>query len=205
MAIGSKRAVAQISDMSADILVKLENLSIARSNHWLCKNLHYDLKRQHILWLCGRNGSGKTSLLQGIAGITQPTLGECIWLTRSRSYLGHALGIDLQVPVRDNLRFWSAVYQHPMTSDIWDLDPINHQPTSALSAGQRQRLALACHTPATVDVWLLDEPTSHLDRPAIEQLSHHLHHHLNRGGAAIIATHSLFCTWERHDVLALNV
>jgi heme exporter protein A len=63
-------------------------------------------------------------------------------------------------------------------------------PSRFLSAGQRQRLALARLTAhPTARLWLLDEPTTSLDAAGIVALSTCLAAHRARGGMVIAATH----------------
>ncbi|MFZ8376920.1 ATP-binding cassette domain-containing protein, partial [Staphylococcus aureus] len=58
-----------------------------------------------------------------------------------------------------------------------------------LSAGQKRRLALARLTVKGAPVWLLDEPTTALDRRSTALFAEVVSTHLAAGGLAMIATH----------------
>ena len=63
------------------------------------------------------------------------------------------------------------------------------RPVRTLSAGQRRRVALAGLVLAAVPLWLLDEPTTNLDRDGQELVATLLTAHLEAGGLAIAAVH----------------
>ena len=76
----------------------------------------------------------------------------------------------------------------------------DHTPLLELSGGQRRRLALTCVLASGADVFLLDEPTAHLDLAARSYLSERLR---QLPGAAIVATHdrhilATSCTGRLH-------
>jgi heme exporter protein A len=58
-----------------------------------------------------------------------------------------------------------------------------------MSAGQQRRIALARVLLLRCPLWLLDEPTSNLDRAGQELFDAMLGEHLAAGGLAIVATH----------------
>jgi heme exporter protein A len=58
-----------------------------------------------------------------------------------------------------------------------------------LSAGQKRRAALASLRLSGAKLWLLDEPTTNLDRDGRTLLREWTRHHLAAGGLAVIATH----------------
>jgi heme exporter protein A len=58
-----------------------------------------------------------------------------------------------------------------------------------LSAGQRRRVALAGLLLLAVPLWLLDEPTTHLDRQGHELVGELIGEQLGRGGIVVAAVH----------------
>ena len=62
-------------------------------------------------------------------------------------------------------------------------------PAGYLSAGQRQRLAIARLLCVKRPIWLLDEPTSALDSAGQARFADVVQEHLGRGGLMLAATH----------------
>ena len=69
------------------------------------------------------------------------------------------------------------------------LEAVAGFPAAYLSAGQRRRLSIARLVAVTRPIWLLDEPTTALDRPAQERLSELMRAHLAGGGLIVTAAH----------------
>lgn len=141
-----------------------------------------------LVGIAGPSGSGKTTLLDLIAGLIEPDVGECLLDGRVASALAgchhrERLSYVGQEPIlfagslRDNLR-WSA--PAATDRDIWraldlvgaaalvrrgeeGLDARLADEGNNLSAGERQRLALAAALLRRPALLLLDEATSSLD------------------------------------------
>ncbi len=94
----------------------------------------------------------------------------------------------------ENLRFWGEMLgagRPDMRAALAavGLDALAHFPAYTLSAGQRRRLSLARLICAKRPVWLLDEPTTALDRASRGTLFELVTEHVRGGGMAMIATH----------------
>ena len=63
-------------------------------------------------------------------------------------------------------------------------------PGRYLSAGQKRRVNLARVLAAPAPLWLLDEPTTALDRDAIQAIEAAIAHHRQGGGMVVISTHA---------------
>ena len=156
----------------------------------------------------GANGSGKTSLLRLLCGLSSPTEGEVRWNGQNISkvreefagqliYLGHANGVKDDLLAWENVLFSSVLSGHPITRDdaYAALDTLGlHQaadlPTRSLSQGQRKRVALAqLQFGVNAPLWILDEPFTALDQKTVLHLCETLNQHLYRGGMLIYTTH----------------
>lgn len=160
--------------------------------------------------LTGRNGSGKTSLLRILAGLESADLGPAqfegqalSWLPMPphlRSQIGyvHQLPVALPGSVRDNIAFGLRCRSTPPTEcsvlvDVameWaGLQTLQDQPAHTLSGGELQRMALARASVLQPRLLLLDEPTSHLDGEAREQVLALIPDLIARGTTVLVVCH----------------
>ena len=125
--------------------------------------------------LIGPNGSGKSTLLKMIAGEEQPGLGKI--------RLGPAVRVIYFSQEQEQLNPHRSVLEEITASSDLDLKQArNHlgrylfrgddvfKKVALLSGGEKSRLALARLALRSGNCLLMDEPTSHLDLPALEEL-----------------------------------
>ncbi|HEY3993009.1 MAG TPA: ABC-F family ATP-binding cassette domain-containing protein [Ktedonobacteraceae bacterium] len=127
-----------------------------------------ELLRGDRVGLLGPNGAGKTTLLRTIIGEIPPlsgsaTLGHNV---RVGYYSQTHSGLDFERTVIDEIRFISPLSEEGARSFLgrflFSGDDV-FKPISALSGGERSRVALAKLTLQGSNVLILDEPTNHLD------------------------------------------
>lgn len=165
-----------------------------------------------VLGLLGPNGAGKTTLIKILAGLLRPDTGGGSVLgfdllrqhdeVRARVSLVAPtadVGIDNNLTVRQNLAFWAPIFGlhgARARSRIDDLlarlglaDKADAWPMH-ISAGQRQRLALARSLLAETPLLFLDEPTNKLDLEGVRSVRQMIAE-LNRehGVTIILTTH----------------
>ena len=178
-------------------LLTLQNLSITLG-YPLFDNLTLTLNKGDRLGLVAANGRGKTTLLQCIAGETEPTTGD---ITRSR---GLRVGYVAQyVPegALDKTLYDFVLCQLPVDQadfESWRVDVVlgdlsvpydlQHSPLRDLSGGWQRTAMLAAAWITEPDLLLLDEPTNHLDLHRIGLLETWLNN-LPRDVAVIITSH----------------
>lgn len=184
-------------------------VSLARQHFTLEANLM--VPTSGITALVGASGSGKTSLLEVIAGLTPFAAAEVSfnhqqWQTRNifRSLAERRLGLVLQEPnlfthktVAENLRYgWQRATQHYLS---WDevinscgLSGLLNQKPKQLSGGQQQRVAFARALLAQPQLLMLDEPFSALD----EATRQHFVSYLRQ----ISTQHDLPVLWVSHQL-----
>lgn len=187
-------------------------LACMRGERPVFSGLDFMVQSGGALVLTGANGSGKSSLLRLMAGLLPPISGILAWngvktpeepdIHRQRiAYLGHLSAAKPLLTPAEDVAFW-VKYRAPgldraeiaprvQESLAWaGLGALSDMPSRFLSAGQKQRLALArLSAHPTARLWLLDEPTTGLDAAGIEALGARLAAHRARGGMVIAATH----------------
>ncbi|MFZ0532996.1 MAG: ABC-F family ATP-binding cassette domain-containing protein [Anaerolineales bacterium] len=160
---------------SSNIILRAENAVIGYPGQRLFQVQHLELRRAECAALIGPNGSGKTTFLKTMLGQVEPLVGE----TR----LGASLEIGYFAQAHDDLIGENSVLDELLRSREMDAGHARShlaqylfrgddvfKPVSALSGGERGRLALAILALCGANFLLLDEPTNHLDLPAREIL-----------------------------------
>src|SRR6185436_18211664 len=150
-----------------------------------------DVWRGDRIAVIGPNGSGKTTLLRTIAGELPPAAGtlKVGSAVSVAHYWQEAEDLDNKGIVLDEiLRFPGMQNQEArnlLGRFLFSGDDVL-KPVSALSGGERSRLALAKLVLAQANLLLLDEPTNHLDIPSRESLEAALESY---AGTLIFASH----------------
>ncbi len=185
--------------------INVSKLSLIRSERLILSDVNFSVKSGKAIFLRGDNGVGKTSLLMAIAGYLHIGAGEISWRTDNDNeeenslidnlhFIAHQTAIKPTLSLKDNLMFWCTLYGGAPEKVIDALKTVglSHAidfEAGLLSAGQKKRLSLARLLVANRALWLLDEPTSSLDREGDKLVANLIDNHLERGGIAIIATH----------------
>lgn len=202
---------AALSDHNAFALFG-DQLRLERGSRIIIENLSFGVATGQALVLRGANGSGKTSLLRILAGLTLPDAGSVSWraeIMRPLSatwrnlalYLGHTNALKDDFTAEENLIDAVAIdgMVIPPSEQLAALDRVGlldrrHVQARRLSQGQKRRIGLArlslaishaSHKP----LWLLDEPTNALDERGVAFFTSLIRDHLGSGGIACIATH----------------
>ena len=183
-------------------------LACTRGERQLFNDVNFEIAAGDAMRVAGTNGSGKTSLLRMMCGLSFPAAGEVRWNGRNIRetreefggqllYLGHANGVKDDLVAWENIVVAATLSGNPVSRDeAYDaleqlgLARAADLPTRFLSQGQRKRVALArlwlgMQTP----LWILDEPFTALDKSAVVELCNTLSRHLEGGGMVIYTTH----------------
>ncbi len=183
------------------------NLACVRGDRRLFKEVNFTLEAGGLMQVHGPNGSGKTSLLRMLCGLSNPALGEITWGGTSirvlgseyfanQTYIGHLSGTKDDLTVLENLRISSAL-AGVRISERQARDALMHMglngreflPAKVLSQGQRRRVALARLLVCKTKLWILDEPLAALDVMAVQLIQKLLEQHLAEKGLVVMTTH----------------
>jgi ATP-binding cassette subfamily F protein uup len=191
-------------------LINVERATVGYGIRTLLDGVSLGVEEGDAIGVVGRNGDGKTTLLQVLTRTKAPdsgrvthTSGLSVGYLRQGDELFGATARDVIVGGRPD-HVWAAesntrdVVEHLLGGVDLDRDVVG------LSGGERRRVALAEVLLAGHDVLVLDEPTNHLDVEVIGWLAAHLN--VRGAKALVVVSHDRWfldavCTrtWEVHD------
>ncbi|EDZ62091.1 ABC-type sulfate/molybdate transport system, ATPase component [Sulfurimonas gotlandica GD1] len=158
--------------------LKIKNLS-SKTNDFSLDKITFDIQKNEYFVLLGQSGSGKTMLLETIAGLNQCEgeifyKGEDISLLatekRDIGFVYQDFALFPNLNVEENIRF-SSKYKKVVDADtlfediveFLKLDSLLDRDTKDLSGGEKQRVAIARAIFSRPKILLLDEPLSAID------------------------------------------
>jgi sulfate transport system ATP-binding protein len=197
----------------------LEQISKRYGNLWVVDQVSLEIKEGELFVLLGSSGSGKSTILRLIAGLSQPTSGrillggrEVTHLTpqeRGTGFVFQNYSIFRHMSVAENIEFGlkirkvSKAERRRRTDELLELvglAGLGRRYAHQLSGGQQQRVALARALVYEPDVLLLDEPFGALDVKIRSQLRRSLKEIQRRlGVTAILVTHDQEEAFELAD------
>ncbi len=163
---------------AASMIVRCTALSRQFGRATALDSVNLTIAAGEIVGLVGRNGCGKTTLLHHIAGLALPSSGTCLTFDTATSSLGPAelarIGFVQQHPMLIGFMRVEQLVAHVKSFyERWDddlasallnrLEVQRDARVSALSPGNRQKLALVLALSHRPELLLLDEPLSDLD------------------------------------------
>jgi ABC transport system ATP-binding/permease protein len=192
-------------------LINVERATVGYGTRTLLNAVSLGVDEGDAIGVVGRNGDGKSTLLQVLTETREPDSGRVTQTSGlSVGYLRQTDDFSPGSDVREIIvggrpdHIWAAepetrtVVEH-LLAEV-DLDSA----VADLSGGERRRVALAAVLLAGHDVLVLDEPTNHLDVEVIGWLADHLSG--LRSKALVVVSHDRWFldavttkTWEVHD------
>ena len=178
------------------MLLSAENLSINFGMKQLLTNVNFYLNEGDKVGVIGINGTGKSTFLKVLAGVTEADEGR---ISRNPnvqvSYLSQNPRMDDNATVLEQVflhfpREFRDLNEYEAKSMLNKLGLTDHdQKVGTLSGGQRKRVALVAALVHPADILVLDEPTNHLDSRMVAWLEDWL-----RGfrGGIVMVTHDRY-------------
>lgn len=200
--------------MESDIVIKMEAVKIFQQKNLVLSDVSLEIKKGEFIYLIGKTGSGKSSLLRTLYGDLELKEGEAtiagFTLKKLKNakipYLRRKLGIvfqDFQLltdrTIEDNLLFvmkatgWrdrkKMKEQAKQMLDMVHLGTKGYKMPHEISGGEQQRAAIARALVNDPEIIIADEPTGNLDPETSENILKLLIEISKKGKAIIIATH----------------
>jgi len=182
-------------DTSAKFLLEVKNLSFGyEKDNILFKNISFALSRGETLGIIGKNGKGKSTLLNVIAGELKPLNGDVDY--HPSTVFGHfgqtnINHLNLNNTIIEEIQSVNNKISEPVIRNICGIMMFSgdnaKKKISLLSGGEKSRVMLGKIIAKDVNLLFLDEPTNHLDIESIEALTNAIKEF---EGSSIIVTHS---------------
>ena len=158
------------------VVLDAENISLSAGDKTLLEDANIVLERGEKVALVGPNGSGKTTLLEALLSRRSPdgsvaSLGHGVvpayFSQHTQELPAHGSVLDCAVAATGLPRPQAQMLLGRFLFSGWEM---HERPVSALSGGERRRLALALLVASGANLLVLDEPTNHLDLESREAL-----------------------------------
>ncbi|CDB10242.1 MULTISPECIES: cell division ATP-binding protein FtsE [Bacteroides] len=199
-----------------DVLIKYENVEIRQQELSILNDVNLQFRRGEFIFLIGKVGSGKTSLLKTFYGELDIAAGEAEVLGYDMRHikrkhipqLRRKLGIvfqDFQLlidrTVNDNLEFvlratgWKNKAEiKERIAEVLELVGMGNKGykfPNELSGGEQQRIVIARAVLNSPEIILADEPTGNLDVETGHAIVNLLHGLSEQGALVVMTTHNL--------------
>ncbi len=186
-------------------MIEIQNISFARGNFLVLRNISLNINAGEIMMIKGPNGKGKTTLLSNIVNFLEPIEGEIKYngkiidneiVSNNFLYIGENNFAFDNLSLRQNIDYWLSIHNVTFSKDItlqsiqYLFEELNlNKKFYQLSFGQRKKLQLLLLMLVNKDVWVLDDPFNGLDVSSIAKIMTLIQKKRERNGTIILAGH----------------
>jgi ABC-type cobalamin/Fe3+-siderophores transport systems, ATPase components len=184
--------------------MRVKDLGIERGGRRLFAGLGFELPAAQIVVVLGPNGAGKSSLLLALLGLV-PHAGDIelqgkplheysrAEIARRMAWQGELPPAEFGLTVEQRLRLAAGAEGAALApaAAAMDVEDLLGRTLGELSAGERQRVELAALMLRDTPLWLLDEPTVHLDLRHQAACLAMLRRQASRGRSILVVLHDL--------------
>ncbi|WP_457553544.1 ATP-binding cassette domain-containing protein, partial [Desulfobacula sp.] len=195
--------------ISDDTAVRVDQLTRIFGSFTAVDNISFQVSKGEIFGFLGPNGAGKSTTIRMLCGLLSPSLGTgsvAGWdiLTRAEQikqhigYMSQKFSLYEDLTVEENIEFYGGIYGLKGSAmkerKAWAMemaDLVGHEKslTAILSAGWKQRLALACAILHEPPIIFLDEPTSGVDPLSRRRFWNLIYGMADNGVTVFVTTH----------------
>ena len=186
-------------------MIEINNLSFARGNYLIFKDVSFSVNSGEIIIIRGPNGKGKTTLLSNIIQLLDSLSGEVKYQgIKIDSYIASQCFLFLgenhfaydQLSLNQNIDYWLSIHNVTLNKTVRDqsikylFGELNlNKKFYQLSFGQKKKLQLLLLMLVNKPIWILDDPFNGLDNETIIKITTLLSKKVENNGTAIIASH----------------
>ncbi|NOT18776.1 MAG: ABC transporter ATP-binding protein [Sideroxydans sp.] len=194
--------------MNGETCIRVAGLGRRFRKNWAIRGVNLEIRRGELFGIVGPDGAGKTTLIQSLCAILDPTEGSvtvdgldsvraAAAITSRLGYMSQAYSLYEDLTVEENLEFFAEIRgistslfaqrkQHLL--EFSGLAPFLDRRTKHLSGGMQKKLALCCNLVHEPDILVLDEPNLGVDPVSRRQLWRMLRDYHARGNTIVLAT-----------------
>ena len=147
------------------------------------------IRAGEVLGVIGANGMGKSTFAKLLAGVEKPDTGSVdtkVRISYKPQYIKPESSVSVEMYLRScTTKFDTSYYQHEILEPL-SLQTILQSPVDALSGGELQRVAIAACLSRDADLYILDEPSAHLDVEQRVKVTRLIKHHAEGKEVAIL-------------------
>lgn len=196
-------------------ILELSKIYFGKKNKLAVDKFSYDFPSTGLFYICGKNGTGKSTLLQMICGDLQPSSGKVIldeddrreYLKENVFYLNYlnylpTLSVKENIELVLNTKFNSDEIEKYLI--LLDLKKTLELKAHKLSGGEKQRLCILLAVLQDKKVLLFDEPTSNLDLASAAKV-YDLLSELGTNHLIIFTEHDMEKIPKHIDYVSINI
>ena len=200
--------VTMIFNMASESLTNLKEYFIKLIRRELffkefraLKNISFKVRRGEVVGLVGTNGSGKSTMLKIIAGVLEPSEGECVVRGNIAPLIELGAGFDPELTARENIYLNGALlgYSNEFVDehlqeivDFAELHDFMDMPLKNYSSGMVARIAFAIATVTEPDLLIVDETLSVGDVFFQEKCERRIQSFIDSGNVTVLfVSHSM--------------
>ena len=147
------------------------------------------IRAGEVLGIIGANGMGKSTFAKLLAGVEKPDTGSVdtkVRISYKPQYIKPESSVSVEMYLRScTPKFDTSYYQHEILEPL-SLQTILQSPVDTLSGGELQRVAIAACLSREADLYILDEPSAHLDVEQRVKVTRLIKHHAEGKKVAIL-------------------
>jgi ABC-2 type transport system ATP-binding protein len=197
--------------MAGEVVIRAEQLTKRYGANLAVDHIDLEVDAGEIVGILGPNGSGKTTTILMLLGLTEPTGGRAVVagfdplrdpleVKRRVGYMPDQVGFYDGLSARDNLAYTgrlAGLPRHEIDERFADamervgLGPVARDRVRTFSQGMRQRLGLAEVLMKRPSVAILDEPTTALDPHSTQEFLEMIRGLKADGTAVLLSSHHL--------------
>ncbi|HEY3328009.1 MAG TPA: ATP-binding cassette domain-containing protein [Novimethylophilus sp.] len=194
--------------MIGETCIRVAGLGRRFRKSWAIRGVNLEIRRGELFGIVGPDGAGKTTLIQSLCAILDPTEGnvtvdgldsvrDAAAITSRLGYMSQAYSLYEDLTVEENLEFFAEIRGIPSPLfaqrkqrllEFSGLAPFLDRRTKHLSGGMQKKLALCCNLVHEPDILILDEPNLGVDPVSRRQLWRMLRGYHAQGNTVILAT-----------------